>query len=82
MIEHLEFVIHRLLELVGGWMCALAMTVVLALAALAFLLLNLFKFDRDSCRTAMGRISQTMRGSWGWLLTAGLLLLQIYGLSE
>ncbi len=82
MIEHLEFVVHRLLELVGGWMCALAMTVVLALAALAFLLLNLFKFDRDSCRDAMQRISKAIRGSWGWLLTAGLLLLQIYALSE
>lgn len=82
MIEHLEFVVHRLLELVGGWMCALAMTVVLALAALAFLLLNLFKFDRDSCRSAMHKISRTIMGSWGWLLTAGLLLLQIYALSE
>ncbi|MBN9415416.1 hypothetical protein ABS71_22570 [bacterium SCN 62-11] len=82
MIEHLEFVVHRLLELVGGWMCALAMTVVLALAALAFLLLNLFKFDRDSCRSAMRKISRTMHGSWGWLLTAALLLLQIYALSE
>lgn len=82
MIEHLEFVVHRLLELVGGWMCALAMTVVLALAALAFLLLNLFKFDRDSCRSAIHRLSHLMRGSWGWLLTGGLLLLQIYALSE
>lgn len=82
MIEHLEFVVHRLLELVGGWMCALAMTVVLALAALAFLLLNLFKFDRDSCRGAIRKLSATMRGSWGWLLTAALLLLQVYALSE
>lgn len=82
MIEHLEFVVHRLLEMLGGWMCALAMTVVLALAALAFLLLNLFKFDRDSCRAAMLKISKTMRGSWGWLLTAALLLLQVYALSE
>ena len=33
MIQHLELVMQRLLELVGGWMCALAMTVVLCLAA-------------------------------------------------
>ena len=81
MIEHLEFVVHRLLELVGGWMCALAITVVLALAALSFLLLNLFKFDRDSCRVAMNRISARFSSSWGWLLTAALLLLQVYALS-
>ena len=82
MIEHLELVVHRLLELVGGWMCALAMTVVLALACLAFLMLNLYKFDRDSCRGAMGALQRVTRRSWGWLLTAGLLLLQVYALSE
>jgi hypothetical protein len=73
---------HRLLELVGGWMCALAITVVVALACLAFLLLNLYKFDRDSCRGALGTLQRLARRSWGWLLTAGLLLLQVYALSE
>lgn len=63
-------------------MCALAMTVVLALAALSFLLLNLFKFDRDSCRVAMNRIAQQFRQSWGWLLMSALLLLQVYALSQ
>ncbi|MFN8612279.1 MAG: hypothetical protein U0931_32335 [Vulcanimicrobiota bacterium] len=82
MIEHLELVMHRLLELVGGWMCALAMTVVLALACLAFLLLNLYKFDRDSCRGALSYLRRASRRSWGWALTAGLLLLQVYALSE
>ncbi|MBS2036388.1 hypothetical protein JST97_15465 [bacterium] len=82
MIEHLEFVVHRLLELIGGWMCALAMTVVLSLACLAFLLLNLYKFDRDSCRSALYSLQTVGRRSWGWLLTAGLLLLQVYALSE
>lgn len=82
MIQHLELVIHRLLELVGGWMCALAMTVVLALACSAFLCLNLYKFDRESCLGVLRRLGRVLSKGWGWGLMAGLLLLQVYALSE
>lgn len=82
MIQHLELVIHRLLELVGGWMCALAMTVVLALACTAFLCLNLYKFDRESCLSALRKTRGFLARGWGWALMAGLLLLQVCALSE
>lgn len=82
MIEHLERIVHRLLELVGGWMCALAMVVVLALAASAFLCLNLYKFDRNSCLNTLYRVRWALTRGWGWMLTAALLLLQVYALCE
>ncbi len=82
MIRHVELVVHELLNLVGGWMCALAMTSVVALAALAFLGLNLFKFDRESFAYVLRRLGGALSRGWGWMLVAGVLLLQLYGLSE
>src|ERR1019366_1794072 len=75
-------IVHRILELIGGWLVGFAMTVVVCLAVTAFLGLNLFKFDRDSFLAALRRISTTMGRGWGWILAAIALLLQVYGLSE
>lgn len=82
MIQHVEFVIHQLLQLLGGWLCALAISVVVAVAAGAFLCLHLFKFDRESCLRVLNLMSRKLKGGWGWTLMAALLLLQVYALSE
>ena len=82
MIQHLEMVIQYLLQLIGGWMCALAMTVVVALAACAFLCLNLYKFDRESCLLTLHKVGRTLSRGWGWGLMAALLLLQVYCLTH
>jgi hypothetical protein len=82
MIEHLEMVIHNVLLVVGGWMCALAMTLVLALAACAFLCLNLYKFDRESCLVSLRAVARALSRGWGWGLMAALLLLQVYALTH
>lgn len=82
MIRHVELIVHELLNLVGGWLCALAMTTVVALAALAFLGLSLFKFDRESFSYALRRLSVALSRGWGWMLFAGVVLVQLYGLTE
>ena len=82
MLTHLEMVLHRLLEMVGGWLCALAITMVVALAALAFLSLNLYKFDRASCISVLQRLSRQLQRGWGWILAAAALLVQVYALNE
>ncbi len=80
MIHTLERVIERVLELVGGWMFGLAMTLVAAIAVAAFLGLSLYKFDRESCLRAMRRVGETVRRGWAWALVAVLLLIQMYGM--
>lgn len=82
MLAHLEFVMHRLLEMMGGWLCALAMTSAVAAALLALLALNLFKFDRDSFSRAARRAGDGFRGGRGWLLAGLALLLQLNGMNE
>lgn len=82
MITHLEMVMNRLLELVGGWMCAVAIALVVALAAIAFLALNLYKFDRDSCVHALRRLNSALRGGWAWILASLVLLLELYAMTE
>jgi len=82
LIRHVELIVHELLSLVGGWTCALAMTTVVALAALAFLGLSLFKFDRESFSYAVRRLSATLSRGWGWMLVAAVVLVQLYGLTE
>lgn len=81
MIGYLELIIQRLLELLGGWLCAVAIALVVALAALAFMALNLYKFDRDSCRYALRTTFHALRGGWGWLLATMALMVQFYALN-
>lgn len=82
MLAHLEMVLHRLLELVGGWLCALAITLVVTLAALAFLSLHLYKLDRSSCLSLLQRLWRQLHRGWGWILAAAALLVQVYALNE
>jgi len=81
MLQQLESIIQFLLSLVGAWCCALGMTVVLALAASAFLLLNLYKFDRGSCHATLRTVGGTLTRGWGWILMAALLLLEVFALT-
>ena len=82
MIHHLEYVIDRLLGLVGSWLSTLALPLALALAALAVVGLQLYKIDREACLNSLRRLGQTLSRGWGWGLTLAVLLLQVYALSE
>jgi hypothetical protein len=82
LISHLEFVIHRLLEMVGGWIFAAGITLVVAMAATAFLALNLYKFDKESCLHALRKLHSTLKGGWAWILASIVLLLELYCMTE
>lgn len=81
MIMHVEMVVHRLLELVGGWIFALGISLLVVLAAAAFLGLNLFKFDRTSFNAAARAFASWLRGAWAWMLAGALLLICVWGLA-
>jgi hypothetical protein len=82
MIEHLERVVQRTLELVGGGLPALTIGTVILLVASACLALSLYKFDRESCLVALADARRGLSRGWGWILVALALLLQVYGLNE
>jgi hypothetical protein len=77
MIEHLERVVQRTLELVGGGLPALTIGTVILLVASACLALSLYKFDRESCLVALADARRGLSRGWGWILVALALLLQV-----
>ena len=82
MIYQLERIVHYLLQIIGGWMFALAITLLLTLAVAAVLALNLYKFDRESCLRALRRGAAGLGRGWGWILAGVVLLIQVYCLTQ
>ena len=82
MIYHLELIVHRLVELLGTWACAAIVGGLLSLAAVAFLSLSLYKFDRESWAMAWRRLIQSCERSWEWMMALSAVIILFVAMHE